>query len=50
MHAAQILTGATIAGWLLAGFLPRHAYRIRVVLLALYLAGAVGFAVYAVAW
>jgi hypothetical protein len=48
MHAAQILTGATMAGWLVAGFVPRHAYRIRVLLLALYLAGAAAFVVYAV--
>ncbi len=46
MQAAQIVTGATMAGWLLAGFFTRHSSRVRAAILALYLIAAVGFVFY----
>ncbi|MBN8905781.1 MAG: hypothetical protein J0H99_03970 [Rhodospirillales bacterium] len=46
MQAGQILTGATMAAWLLAGMLPRHRARVRAALLVLYLAGVAGFLLY----
>ncbi|MDR3535815.1 MAG: hypothetical protein P4L71_04880 [Acetobacteraceae bacterium] len=46
MQTAQIVTGATMAGWLLAGFFPRYSYRARAAVLALYLIAAVGFVLY----
>lgn len=48
MQAGRILTGATMAAWLLAGFLPRHRARLRTALLVLYLLGVVGFFLYVV--
>jgi hypothetical protein len=46
MQAAQVLTGATMAAWLLAGFLPRHARPVRMLILTLYLVGVFGFVLY----
>lgn len=49
IRAAQVFTGATFALWLTVGYVPavrRHATAIRAVLLAVYLAGFVGFVVY----
>ena len=44
MHAAQIVTGATMALWLTIGYVPglkTHATRLRAALLAAYLLGCV---------
>ena len=49
IRAAQMLTAATMAAWLAAGIVPglnRHARLIRIVVLAVYLAGAAGFTVW----
>lgn len=50
IRAAQVFTGATFALWLAVGYVPavrRHAPAIRAVLLAVYLAGFVGFVAFA---
>ncbi len=49
IQAAQILTGATMAAWLLAGFIPGQSYRMRAAILGLYLIAAVGLVVYVTA-
>lgn len=49
MQAAQILTGTTMAAWLMAGFFPRHGARLRAGVLVVYLAGVVGFLLYTMA-
>jgi len=49
MHAAQILTGATMASWIAVGLIPGlrpHAGRIRLAVLAAYLLGCAGFIVW----
>jgi hypothetical protein len=49
MHAAQILTGATMATWLACGVIPGvrpHATKIRTLLLSAYLLGCAGFIAY----
>lgn len=53
MHAAQIVTGATMALWLGAGLVPPlrpYAAAMRGVVLALYLAAIAGFAIYLTLW
>lgn len=50
VRAAQATTLATFALWMAIGYVPgtrRHANAIRLVLLAVYLAGAAGFVAYA---
>lgn len=47
MLAAQILTGMTMAAWLMAGLFRRHAARLRTGVLVVYMAGVVGFLLYA---
>ena len=49
MHAAQILTGATMAMWMVVGLIPAarpYVTRIRVTLLVAYLIGIAGFVAY----
>lgn len=49
MQAASMLTGATMALWLSVGLVPalrRHAARIRLLVLAAYLAAAAAFLLY----
>jgi hypothetical protein len=49
MHAAQILTGTTMALWIVVGLAPgiqAYATPIRAVLLILYLLGFAGFVIY----
>lgn len=49
MHAAQILTGATMALWMLAGLAPglrAYATRLRIAILSIYLLGCAAFASY----
>ena len=41
MQAVQVITGVAIAAWLLAGRLGSNPSRIRMTILALYLAAAV---------
>jgi len=53
MHAAQIVTGATMALWIGAGLVPglrQHAGAIRGAVLALYLLTFGGFVIYQVLW
>ena len=53
MHAAQIVTGATMALWIGVGVVPAlkpHAGAIRGAVLALYLAAIAGFAIYLTLW
>ena len=52
MHAAQILTGATMALWIIVGLAPgikAYATPIRAVVLILYLLGFAGFVIYVLA-
>ncbi len=46
MQAGQMLTGLVLAAFIGARFLPRHAARIRVAALAIYLAGIAAFIVW----
>jgi hypothetical protein len=46
MRAAQILTAATMAAWILAGFFPRRRFWLRPAILLLYLCGIIGFVLY----
>jgi hypothetical protein len=49
LHAAQILSGATMALWIIVGLAPgvrAYATQIRVAVLAAYLLGIAGFIVY----
>jgi hypothetical protein len=49
MHAAQILTGATMALWIIVGLAPgvkAYATEIRVAALTFYLLGFAGFVIY----
>ena len=53
MHAARIITGATMALWIGVGVVPglkRYAGAIRVVVLAAYLAAIAGFLIYLTLW
>jgi len=53
MRTAQIVTGAAMALWLGAGLVPglrKHAGRIRVAVLVLYLLTLGGFVVYLMLW
>jgi hypothetical protein len=50
VYAAQVLTGATMAAWLVSGWIPGlrpYATRIRVVVLTAYLLGCAAFIAYA---
>ena len=46
LHAAQILTGAAMAAWLLSGFVPRHGGRLQAAVVVLYLASAATLILY----
>ena len=46
IRAAQVISGATMAVVLLAGFFGRHAQRIRIAAAALYFVAAVAFLAY----
>lgn len=53
MRAAQILTGATMALWILVGLMPslkKHATPIRVALLSLYLLCCAAVVIYTFVW
>ena len=53
MHAAQVVTGATMALWIGVGVVPglkQHAGRIRSAVLAGYLTTIAGFAIYLTLW
>jgi hypothetical protein len=46
VHAAQIITGATMAAWLACGAVPglrRHAGPVRLAILGAYLLAAIGY-------
>jgi hypothetical protein len=43
MRAGRLLTGLVIAGWLLAGLIPRYTRTIRIGVLASYLVGIAAF-------
>ncbi|HVC62929.1 MAG TPA: hypothetical protein VND19_21510 [Acetobacteraceae bacterium] len=48
-HAAQILTGATMAAWLACGWIPAirpYATKIRVAILGAYLLGCIAYVGY----
>jgi hypothetical protein len=48
MQTAQVVTGATFAGWLLTWYLPEAVQRpVRLALLVLYLIGAAALVLYA---
>ena len=46
MQAAQMLTGLGMAAWILAGFVPGKARRLRVATVVIYLACTAAFVVY----
>lgn len=46
MRAGQMLTGFTVASWLLAGVVPRYGHIIRVCVLAFYLTGIAAFVIW----
>lgn len=46
METAQLLTGATMAGFLAAGMLGRRAQGVRMAIGLLYLGGVLGFVAY----
>jgi hypothetical protein len=53
MHAAQILTGVTMALWIIVGLAPginAYATRIRAVVLILYLLGIAGLVIHVLVW
>ncbi|WP_428534075.1 hypothetical protein [Rhodopila sp.] len=47
MRAGQILTGATMAGFIGARLFRGHARNIRLAITALYIVAVVGFVIYA---